>query len=185
MKITAIETCIAGNPWKNWLFAKVITDEGTYGIGEGTVNYFAKTVETSIHELKPLILGMSPFDIENISVLKGPAAAALYGSRAANGAVVITTKSGVGTADGGLGMTVTTSYTMEQPLKLPDYQDGYGQGLFGEFQWVDGAGAGLWDFVDESWGPKLDGRLIDLTLDQPAPLYAPARDAAAPQQPGT
>ena len=107
------------------------------------------------------IQDLDPFDIENISVLKGPAAAALYGSRAANGAVVITTKSGVGTADGGLGMTVTTSYTMEQPLKLPDYQDGYGQGLFGEFQWVDGAGAGLWDFVDESWGPKLDGRLID------------------------
>jgi galactonate dehydratase len=67
MKITAIETYIAGNPWKNWLFAKVFTDEGTYGIGEGTVNHFAKTVETSIHELKPLILGMSPFDIENIS----------------------------------------------------------------------------------------------------------------------
>ena len=42
MKIKAIETYIAGNPWKNWLFAKVVTDEGTYGIGEGTVNSFAK-----------------------------------------------------------------------------------------------------------------------------------------------
>ncbi len=47
MKISAIETYIAGNPWKNWLFTKVLTDEdGLYGVGEGTVNYFAKTVET-------------------------------------------------------------------------------------------------------------------------------------------
>ncbi|MFH1765908.1 MAG: TonB-dependent receptor plug domain-containing protein, partial [Gemmatimonadota bacterium] len=104
---------------------------------------------------------IDPANIENISVLKGAAAAALYGSSAANGAVVITTKSGQGSPSGGLGMTVTTSYTMETPLKLPDYQDKYGQGLFGEFNWVDGAGAGLWDFVDESWGPKLDGRRID------------------------
>jgi galactonate dehydratase len=67
MKITAIETFIAGNPWKNWLFAKVQTDEGIYGIGEGTLNYFGKTVEAAIHELKPLILGMDPFQIEVIS----------------------------------------------------------------------------------------------------------------------
>jgi len=67
VKITAIETYIAGNPWKNWLFAKVITDEGTYGIGEGTLNSFAKTIETAIHELKPFIIGMDPFQIETIS----------------------------------------------------------------------------------------------------------------------
>jgi TonB-linked SusC/RagA family outer membrane protein len=107
------------------------------------------------------ISDLDPANIENISVLKGPAAAALYGSQAANGAVVITTKSGTGSPSGGLGMTVTASYTMETPLKLPDYQNEYGQGLFGEFKWVDGQGAGLWDFVDESWGPKLDGRPID------------------------
>lgn len=67
MKITSIETFIAGNPWKNWLFAKVTTDEGIHGIGEGTLNYFAKTVETAIHELKPLILGMDPFQVETIT----------------------------------------------------------------------------------------------------------------------
>ena len=104
---------------------------------------------------------IDPANIEAISVLKGPNAAALYGSRAAAGAVVITTKSGRGSAGGGTGVTASMSLTMEEPLRLPDYQDEYGQGLFGEFQFVDGAGAGLWDFVDESWGPKLDGRLID------------------------
>jgi galactonate dehydratase len=67
MKITAIDTYIAGNPWKNWLFAKVSTDEGIHGIGEGTLNYFAKTVETAIHELKPLIMGGDPFQVEILS----------------------------------------------------------------------------------------------------------------------
>ena len=67
MKIVAVETYIAGNPWKNWLFAKVLTDEGLYGIGEGTLNYFGRTVEAAIHELKPLILGMDPFQVEVIS----------------------------------------------------------------------------------------------------------------------
>ncbi|HKW99007.1 MAG TPA: mandelate racemase/muconate lactonizing enzyme family protein [Bryobacteraceae bacterium] len=67
MRITAIDTYIAGNPWKNWLFAKVSTDEGIHGVGEGTLNYFAKTVETAIHELTPLVLGMDPFQVEIIS----------------------------------------------------------------------------------------------------------------------
>jgi galactonate dehydratase len=67
VKITAIETYIAGNPWKNWLFAKVTTDEGIYGVGEGTLNYFAKTVEAAIHELRPLVIGMDPFQIEIMS----------------------------------------------------------------------------------------------------------------------
>ena len=104
---------------------------------------------------------IDPANIEMISVLKGPNAAALYGSRAAGGAVVITTKSAAGAPGGGLGVTASMSLTAEEPLRLPSYQKEYGQGLFGEFEFVDGAGAGLWDFVDESWGPKLDGRLID------------------------
>lgn len=67
MKITAIDTYIAGNPWKNWLFARVTTNEGIHGVGEGTLNYFARTVEAAIHELSPLILGMDPFQVEMIS----------------------------------------------------------------------------------------------------------------------
>ena len=67
MRITAVETYIAGNPWKNWLFAKVSTDSGVYGIGEGTANFFAKTVEAAIHEMAPLIRGMDPFQIETLS----------------------------------------------------------------------------------------------------------------------
>lgn len=64
MRIASVETFVAGNPWKNWLFTKVRTDEGVYGVGEGTLNYFAKTVEAAIHELFPLIQGMDPFQVE-------------------------------------------------------------------------------------------------------------------------
>ncbi len=67
MKITAIDTYIAGNPWKNWLFTKVSTDEGIHGVGEGTLNYFAGTIDTAIKELAPLVLGMDPFQIEILS----------------------------------------------------------------------------------------------------------------------
>jgi TonB-linked SusC/RagA family outer membrane protein len=104
---------------------------------------------------------IDPNNIESISVLKGPNAAALYGSRAQNGAVVITTKSGSGAGSGGLGLSASVSMTAETPLRLPQYQNLYGQGVGGEFRWVDGEGGGTWDHVDESWGPRLDGRLID------------------------
>lgn len=67
MRITAIETYLAGNPWKNWLFTRVLTDEGIYGVGEGSLNYFAQTVEMAIRELEHLILGMDPFQVETIS----------------------------------------------------------------------------------------------------------------------
>src|SRR5438270_6698506 len=67
MSIRNIETYIAGNPWKNWLFAKVTTDEGLYGIGEGTLNVFAATIDAAIHELSPLVIGMDPFQIEIIT----------------------------------------------------------------------------------------------------------------------
>ena len=105
---------------------------------------------------------IDPNNIESISVLKGPNAAALYGSRAANGAIVITTKKGhVG---GGLGITASVSTTFDTPLRLPDYQDLYGQGFGGVFQYVDGLGNGIADHFDESWGPRLEcspSQLID------------------------
>jgi len=96
-------------------------------------------------------------DIENISVLKGPNAAALYGSRAANGAIVITTRTGKGTPRG-FGVTASSNVSFETPLRLPSYQNEYGQGSGGEFEYVDGAGGGTNDGTDESWGPKFDGQ---------------------------
>ena len=67
MKITRATTYIVGNPWKNWLFVRLDTDQpGLYGVGEGTLNAFARTIETAIHELAPRYEGMDPFQIETI-----------------------------------------------------------------------------------------------------------------------
>lgn len=101
---------------------------------------------------------LNPSDIESVNVLKGPNAAALYGSRAANGAIIITTKTG--RSAGGRGITASSNVTWETPLRLPDYQNQYGQGCNGTFAYVDGAGGGTCDGVDESWGPKFEGQLI-------------------------
>ena len=67
MRITRATTYIVGNPWKNWLFVRLDTDQpGLYGVGEGSLNAFAKTVEAAIHELAPRYEGMDPFQIETI-----------------------------------------------------------------------------------------------------------------------
>lgn len=72
---------------------------------------------------------LDPNDVESMSVLKGAAAAALYGSRAANGVVLITTKSGSKSAKAkGLEVTLNASYTVESIATLPEYQNTYGQG---------------------------------------------------------
>ncbi len=101
---------------------------------------------------------INPDDIESISVLKGANATALYGSRAANGAVIITTKSGKGQK--GIGVEFSSKTTFETMLAGPEYQRVYGQGKNFEFGFVDGYGSGTFDGVDESWGPRMDGRLI-------------------------
>ncbi len=103
---------------------------------------------------------LNPDDIESMNVLKGPAASALYGSRAANGVIVINTKSGKGSK--GMGVEVNSNYTRESALLLPEYQNIYGQGNGngGAFAFVNGAGAGLTDGTDESWGPAFNGQLF-------------------------
>jgi galactonate dehydratase len=65
VKITDVQTYIVGNRWKNWVFTRVETDEGIHGIGEATLNGFAKTVDAAIHELKRFVIGKDPFDVEN------------------------------------------------------------------------------------------------------------------------
>ncbi|MEH6304325.1 SusC/RagA family TonB-linked outer membrane protein [Olivibacter sp. CPCC 100613] len=97
-------------------------------------------------------------DIASVSVLKGPNAAALYGSRAAAGVILITTKSG--SKRKGLGIAINSNNTFERIAVLPEYQNVFGQGADGKFSYVDGKGGGINDGVDESWGPKMDGRLI-------------------------
>ena len=109
-------------------------------------------------DFKNAIADLNPNDIETLTVLKGPNAAALYGSRAAHGVVLITTKSGKNQK--GLGISFSTGITISQVATLPSFQNTFGQGSNGRFSYVDGKGGGINDGVDESWGPKMDGRLI-------------------------
>lgn len=102
-------------------------------------------------------------DIESVTVLKGPAAAALYGSRAAAGVVLITTKSGKGTE--GIGVEFNSNTSMQNPFVLPDYQNQFGQGTGGIYRYYDGNN-GVWpdgsisnDDYRINWGPEFDGEL--------------------------
>lgn len=109
---------------------------------------------------------INPEDIESITVLKGPGATALYGSRASNGALIITTKSG-SKKNNGIGVTVNTNISFNNVLRWPDFQHEYGQGTgralnsAGEKYYSYGAttdGAST-SGTSSAYGPKFDGQL--------------------------
>ncbi len=125
---------------------------------------------------------INPDDIESVSVLKGPAASALYGSRAANGVIIITTKKGKARAAAGkkgIGVSVNSGMTFDQVSKLPNYQNQYGGGFGWDTLWYSQhpeafgdrtngyyqmPGGDSYDLmpnyaVDESWGPELNGQM--------------------------
>ncbi|HTI65159.1 MAG TPA: TonB-dependent receptor plug domain-containing protein [Gemmatimonadaceae bacterium] len=104
------------------------------------------------------VQGINPSDIAEVTVLRGPDAAVRYGGRAANGVVLITTKNGRGLS--GIDVSAHQQYTADSPLRLPSYQNSYGQGLGGKFEFFDGAGAGVNDSVAENWGPALQGQPV-------------------------
>lgn len=112
------------------------------------------------------ISDLNPDDIETMSILKGPNAAALYGSRASNGVVMITTKKGLAT-QGRIRSEFNSFLTYETPSVMPEWQNQYGQGAGGEFAYVNGAGRGVNDGADQSWGPKLDGRTTGCVFVDP------------------
>ena len=88
---------------------------------------------------------LNPSDIESINILKGQAAAALYGIRASNGVIVITTKSGRNNAIGKPVISVSHTSAFSQVSRTPDYQTTYAQGVYGTYS----------PTVSMSWGPKI------------------------------
>ncbi|PSL43054.1 TonB-linked SusC/RagA family outer membrane protein [Chitinophaga niastensis] len=126
------------------------------------------------------IQDINPNDIESLSVLKGAAASALYGTRGSNGVIVITTKKSKTGAAKGLGVTYNIGAQIEKVYIMPKYQNEYGGGYNFEKLYVnehpegfkdgkatynDNDGKGPYDLVpnfepDISWGPKLDGKLV-------------------------
>jgi TonB-linked SusC/RagA family outer membrane protein len=103
---------------------------------------------------------INPQDIESVSVLKGPAAAALYGQRAANGAIIITTKAAAQKKKGRFNVRYTINGSIEQVNRYPDLQYEYGQGLGGALYYSFGAtedGAST-SGTSSAYGPKFDGQ---------------------------
>lgn len=101
---------------------------------------------------------INPEDIENITVLKGPGAAALYGQRGANGAIIITTKSGK--KGKGLGITLNSNTAFESVNRWPDFQYEYGQGTGGANYYSFGSSAdgNSTGGTSSAYGPKFDGQ---------------------------
>ena len=101
---------------------------------------------------------INPEDIESMTVLKGASAAALYGSRAGNGVILITTKSGK--KNEGLGITVNAGITTESIFLKPDMQNSFGQGSVGAYD----------NQSRLSWGPKAEGQTVTDWLGRQVPL---------------
>ncbi|MCZ8215120.1 MAG: carboxypeptidase-like regulatory domain-containing protein, partial [Cyclobacteriaceae bacterium] len=124
---------------------------------------------------------ISPDDIESYTVLKGPAASALYGTQGVNGAIIITTKRG--SADKrGFSVDFNSSTMWENTfLTIPKVQDEYGPGDHGRYAFADGKGGGLYDSDYDIWGPKFEGQLIP----QYDGVYTPGQDYTTTYPSGT
>ena len=101
---------------------------------------------------------INPEDIESMTVLKGASASALYGSRAGNGVILITTKSGK--KNEGLGITVNAGITTESIFLKPDMQNSFGQGSVGAYD----------NQSRLSWGPKAEGQTVTNWMGRQVPL---------------
>ncbi len=93
---------------------------------------------------------VNPDDVETINILKGAAATALYGSRAAAGAIIVTTKKGRG-GDGGASVTFNSSTRFDNLFRIPDYQQEYAMGTNGQY---DSGSVGF------DWGPRIEGQTV-------------------------
>lgn len=112
---------------------------------------------------------INPDDIESLTVLKGATAAALYGSRAKDGVIMITTKSKGDTK--GIGVTYNTNFTNETPLDFTDYQYEYGQGENGLRPTAPNPTSGQWSF-----GEKFQPGMTQVLFDGVSAPYVPVFD---------
>jgi TonB-linked SusC/RagA family outer membrane protein len=94
---------------------------------------------------------INPDDVESMNVLKGAAATALYGSRAAGGAIIVTTKKGKASPDGNATVSINSTVRIDDLFRIPDYQQEYGMGTNGVYS----AGSAGFD-----WGPRIVGQTI-------------------------
>ncbi len=125
----------------------LIYDNSTVNSGNSGTDGVTKTATTFGNR----VMDINPDDIESMSILKGAAAAALYGSRAADGVVVITTKKG---SEGAIKVNFNSKYSYSWTGTLPEAQSVYGRGFYNQ------AGA-FSDFTTQSWGKDISGTAYD------------------------
>ncbi|MEP7256938.1 MAG: SusC/RagA family TonB-linked outer membrane protein [Flavitalea sp.] len=126
------------------------------------------------------VSNINPDDVESMTVLKGPNASSLYGSRGANGVILITTKKGK--AGKGARVSLNSNATFERPNSIPKFQRTWGGGYdddyasFDEVTLADGSKASSWpNWLIDNWGGKLDGRPIvfqNIPNEKPIPYTA-------------
>jgi len=147
-------TSLSGNNQPIFVVDGVIMENSTTGAGEwGAGQDFG-------NEMKNL----NPDDFESVSVLKGAAATALYGSRAANGVIMITTKKGAA-GKKGLGVSVSNKTSFEYAYAGPDFQNEYGSGTKSTFDKNDAGENQVSDAYYYQFGPKFDGNIQARDLD--------------------
>jgi TonB-dependent SusC/RagA subfamily outer membrane receptor len=124
-------------------------------------------------------LDINPDDIESVTILKGPAASALYGARAGNGAVIYTTKRGK--KQKGIGVTVNYRLELSDVNKLPDLQKEYAQGSGGTYSTADpgpdlrhGTADDVAGGTANSWGPKISSDPTLNYYDNPGNFFKTA-----------
>ncbi|GAB4029880.1 SusC/RagA family TonB-linked outer membrane protein [Spirosoma jeollabukense] len=124
-------------------------------------------------------LDLNPDDIASVTILKGPAAAALYGARAGNGAIVYTTKKG--RSQKGIGVTVSYRLELSQVNKLPDLQSIYAQGSGGKYSTADAGPDQRFNTADDvaggtpnSWGPLISSVPGLQSYDNPGNFFKTA-----------
>lgn len=135
----------------------VISGSSGTMVGTGSSNYLSSD---SPVDFGSGIGDLNPDDIESVTVLKGPGAAALYGSRGAAGAIIITTKSGK--AQKGLGISVNSNTSFATINRWPDYQYEYGQGVGGGdlyYSYGQSEDGPSTFSTSSAWGPKFDGQM--------------------------
>jgi TonB-linked SusC/RagA family outer membrane protein len=118
------------------------------------------------------VADLNPDDIESIEVLKGPNAAALYGSKAANGAILVTTKKAKSSGDKNLGVTLNQNMMIYRITEFPAYQNVYGEGsgmnlVTNPANIVPGTNAVNMGSSTQSWGPPMLGQPFNTYSGQP------------------
>lgn len=132
--------------------------DNTQGVDDATTNSWG----TGFSDTGDGLSMLNPDDVESISVLKGPSATALYGSRGGNGVILVTTKKGQG---GKTLVSYNSNFTFENVMIQPEFQNEYGQGTGGAFDITS----------RNSWGPKMGTVVTDWT-GQTRPLEAKNND---------